>query len=103
MVEPGFGFKQSASRVCVLTTILDLDLEEIRKDLIESVIGISPVTKGPILVEPNSIWVFVYFVVNYTSVRPALSSVVSGLSGKGCFKEKHCREERIYKFRKSLL
>lgn len=58
-----------------LTTILDVALEEIREDLIESVIGVSPVTKGPILEEPNSIWVFVYFAVNYTSFLSALSGV----------------------------
>lgn len=88
-----------------LTTILDLDVEEIRKDLIESVIGISPDTKGPILVEPNSIWVLVSFVVNYTSVLPAWCSWDLGVRTirKRCFKEKHCREERIYKLRKSLL
>lgn len=64
-----------APEFVLLATILDLALEMIRKDLVESVIEISPVMKGPILVEPNSTWVFVYFVVSSTSVLPALSSV----------------------------
>lgn len=42
-----------------LTTILGLELKEIRKYVTESVIGISAVIKGPALIKPNSIWIFI--------------------------------------------
>ena len=54
----------------VLSKSLDLALAEIRKNLTESVVGefVSSVLEGSTLVEPSSTWIFVYFLINCTSL-----------------------------------
>ena len=53
-----------------LSKSLDLALEEIGKNLTESVVGgfVSSVIKGSTLVELNSTWIFVYFLIDCTSL-----------------------------------
>lgn len=71
-----------------LITILDLDVEEISRDLAESVTGLSPVIQGPVLTELDSTWVSVFFAGNYITSDSFVQGGCQGceervLQGKG--------------------